>query len=66
MEKKWTEFNKENKKIIKFIEKTKEGSYSGKEELSEEYIIQYDIPPQDVQEIVEDTCEEYYYFGLSD
>jgi len=65
MEKIRIEINDENQSIIEFIIKTKEGKFSDKKNIPQEYIIRYDLP-EDLDLLNENESFEQYYFGLTD
>jgi hypothetical protein len=65
MEKLRIEISDENQSIIEFINKTKEGQFSDKENIPQEYIIRFDLP-DDIDFLNENESIEQYHFGLTD
>jgi hypothetical protein len=57
--------NEESQSVIEFINKTKEGKFSDKENVPQEYIIRYDLP-EDINILNESETAETYHFGLTD
>lgn len=57
--------NGDNQSIIEFINKTKEGGFSNKENIPKEYVIRYDLP-DDIDLINENELVEQYHYGLTD
>lgn len=57
--------NEDSQSVIEFINKTKEGKFSDKENVPQEYIIRYDLP-EEIDILNESETSETYHFGLTD
>lgn len=51
--------------LIEFINKTKEGRFSEKDSILQEYVLRYETP-EDIDFLNEFETVEQYHFGLTD
>lgn len=54
-----------NQSIIEFINKTKEGRFSEKNNILQEYVLRFETP-EDIDFLNEFETVEQYHFGLTD
>lgn len=59
------EISDENQSVIEFINKTKEGQFSEKENFPRGYVIRYDLP-EELDFLNENESIEQYHYGLTD